>query len=92
MALIVEVKDCRIKKPWLGGWRNCVTDLIYLNAASQTGPSVNINDKKENYCSREVQLKNVKNALCQSSVDAAMQMWRYVKLFYKIKGKKKTKR
>ncbi|XP_044014159.1 IQ and ubiquitin-like domain-containing protein [Aphidius gifuensis] len=74
MVLIVEVEDSKIKKPWLGGWSNRVTGIAYVNAASQTGPSMRMNSK--NCCSQSVQIKHNKNASCQSTVDASTQMWR----------------
>lgn len=36
MAAVLELQDCPCAKPFLGGWRNTVTGLIYHNACTQT--------------------------------------------------------
>lgn len=37
MAVVARIQDCGSRtKPFLGGWRNTVTGLIYHNACTQT--------------------------------------------------------
>ncbi|XP_034948938.1 uncharacterized protein [Chelonus insularis] len=74
MVLCVKVTDAKIRKPFLGGWKNIFTGTIYHNAESQTGPLI-VNNV-ENVCSRETQYINIKDNSCQPSINRATQMWR----------------
>ena len=72
-----EKADTKIKKPFLGGWRNKLNGNEYLNAVSQTGPPL----KKIPWCcvfSKEVQCIETKEKSVQSIRHRATQMWRYV--------------
>ncbi|XP_058793971.1 IQ and ubiquitin-like domain-containing protein [Phymastichus coffea] len=74
MRLRIVEKDL-MRKPQLGGWRNKLTGIVFLNADSQTGPR----PKRvpiERTCSRKVQTVLVKEAECQPDCDQATQMWR----------------
>lgn len=75
MVLTVEVRDLRIRKPYLGSWRHRVTGVIYANAASQTGPLAKSN--VENFCSSGTQYIYVRDAAVQSNKHVATQMYRY---------------
>ncbi|XP_011494391.1 PREDICTED: uncharacterized protein LOC105359475 [Ceratosolen solmsi marchali] len=64
-----------IKKPKLGGWRNTITGVEYLNADSQTGPPPK-RIPLEQTCSREVQTIITTDQNNQSTYEQATQMWR----------------
>lgn len=66
-----------MRKPKLGGWRNKVTGIEYLNADSQTGPRPK-RVPPEKTCSRKVQTILVQDKECQPAYEQATQMWRYV--------------
>ena len=79
MVLITEIEDRRMKKPFLGGYRDKVTNVEYLNAASQTGPPIKRGEWK-NTCTRHVQCVEIDEIGCQSLRNKTTQTGRWVKL------------
>ncbi|KAF7394029.1 hypothetical protein HZH68_010848 [Vespula germanica] len=75
MVLITEVEDRKIVKPYLGGWRNKITGIEYLNAISQTGPPPKYTSWN-NYCSIGIQTVETKDETTQSAHNKTTQMWR----------------
>ncbi|XP_017760974.1 PREDICTED: IQ and ubiquitin-like domain-containing protein [Eufriesea mexicana] len=69
----VDVEDRRIKKPYLGGWKNKITQVEYLNAESQTGPPRKPLKQK---CSRKVQYISWTEVFTQTPCHHPTQMSR----------------
>ncbi|XP_031839449.2 IQ motif and ubiquitin-like domain-containing protein [Nomia melanderi] len=69
----LTIEDRRIKKPNLGGWRNRITKLEYLNAESQTGPR---KMPSRNTCTKMTQYIAVTDVETQTPCHHPTQMWR----------------
>jgi hypothetical protein len=73
--MLTKIERDVIKKPKLGGWRNTITGLEYLNADSQTGPPAK-RIPLEKLCSRKVQTAIAVDTDSQTTYEQATQMWR----------------
>lgn len=71
-----KIKNERILKPFLGGYRHKITGIEYVNAASQTGPLPK-RVSWENAYSRTVQHVQTKDAATKPLCHRATQMSRY---------------
>ncbi|XP_033212492.1 IQ and ubiquitin-like domain-containing protein [Belonocnema kinseyi] len=73
--VVMDQKEERIKKPFLGGWRHKLNGTEFLNAESQTGPP----PKKSPWScmlSKEVQCVETRENFTQPPRHRATQMWR----------------
>ncbi|XP_015608263.1 IQ and ubiquitin-like domain-containing protein [Cephus cinctus] len=75
MTMHTEFEDRRIKKPFLGGWRNRINGTEYVNATSQTGPHKK-DIENDQQCSHETQTFETRDQVVQPSYDRATQTWR----------------
>ena len=80
MATNVDTNH-KITKPDLGGWKNKLNGLHYLNADSQTGPS---KDLCSNQCSEFSQTSKFNTTYSQTHPEKSTQMWRLNSLLTKL--------